>query len=254
MEIELLALTILGGFLAGAINTLAGNGSVITLSILTELLGLPGTVANATNRVGVFFQSIASGGSFIKNDRLNWKYSKWPMVYCIIGAIIGAIAAINISNETFAAVFRYLLVLMLFVVLAKPKRWLSTPLTPKKISPLLAAPLYLAVGFYGGFIQMGMGIIFLAITVLFMRYNIINANAMKTVIIAVYTVIVLAIFQFKGLIDWRYGLIIAVGQSLGGYFTAEFASKYKYADQIAYYLLVVVMIIAIASTFGGRLL
>lgn len=50
-------IAVLGSALAGSINTLAGNGSAITLTILTELLGLPGNLANGTNRVGVFTQS-----------------------------------------------------------------------------------------------------------------------------------------------------------------------------------------------------
>ena len=53
-------LALVGSFVAGAINTLAGNGSAITLTILTEVLGLPGTVANGTNRVGIATQSLAS--------------------------------------------------------------------------------------------------------------------------------------------------------------------------------------------------
>ena len=51
-------IAILGGAFAGVINTLAGNGSAITLTILTELIGLPGNLANGTNRVGIFTQSL----------------------------------------------------------------------------------------------------------------------------------------------------------------------------------------------------
>jgi len=52
----LIPLTILAGFLAGIINTLAGSGSVVTLAMLS-LLGLPSNIANGTNRIGVLFQS-----------------------------------------------------------------------------------------------------------------------------------------------------------------------------------------------------
>ena len=50
-------IAILGSALAGSINTLAGNGSAITLTILTEPIGLPGNLANGTNRIGIFTQS-----------------------------------------------------------------------------------------------------------------------------------------------------------------------------------------------------
>jgi uncharacterized membrane protein YfcA len=53
-----------GAFLAGIINALAGNGSVITLTVLTELMGLPGIVANGTNRVGVLMNSLGAMTGF----------------------------------------------------------------------------------------------------------------------------------------------------------------------------------------------
>ncbi len=69
-------IAILGSAVAGGINTLAGNGSAITLTILTELIGLPGNVANGTNRVGVWTQSMAGTYVFYKNGKLNIKESR----------------------------------------------------------------------------------------------------------------------------------------------------------------------------------
>ncbi len=249
MDAWSIVIAVVGGFLAGCINTLAGNGSAITLSILTEVVGLPGNIANATNRVGIFMQGLASSSSFVKNKKVDFHQSKWPIMISIIGALIGAWVALTISNERFKEIFKYLLIVMLFVVLFKPQRWLHTPTEPKSISPFLFVPLYLAIGFYGGFIQMGMGVIFLTITVLILRYNIISANALKTIMVTVYTGVVLILFHWHGLVDWKVGLILASGQSIGGYVTAEFASRYKHADKWAYYLLLVVMVWAIISTF-----
>jgi uncharacterized membrane protein YfcA len=65
MEWYIYPIAVLGGFVAGIINTLAGNGSAITLSILTEVIGLPGNLANGTNRVGVLMQGIAGTLSLI---------------------------------------------------------------------------------------------------------------------------------------------------------------------------------------------
>ena len=78
MDILTISIAVIGGFVAGVINTLAGNGSVITLSILTEVMGLPGNIANATNRVGVLLQGIASSTGFIKNK----KYAKRNYTNC----------------------------------------------------------------------------------------------------------------------------------------------------------------------------
>ena len=252
MNYDLLTLSIavIGGFIAGVVNTLAGNGSAITLSIMTELMGLPPNLANGTNRVGVMMQSISSSYSFIKNDKLDISNSRWLLATATLGAILGVITAINVSNEQFHLVFKYLLVLMLVVLIINPKRWLINPLEIPKSNTLSALIFFLFLGFYGGFIQMGMGVIFLIVTVLILKYDLISANALKTAVVAFYTIIAVLMFHFSGLIDWKIGLTIGIGQAAGGFLTAEFASKYEKANLCAYIILVAVVILAILSTFG----
>ena len=241
---------ILGSAVAGSINTLAGNGSAITLTILTELVGLPGNLANGTNRVGIFTQSLVGIYAFHRNGKLQVKRSWMVITLMIIGAIAGVIVAVNVSNEAFKNVFRFLLVIMLFVILVKPKRWLRETDKDFIPNPWIAIPLYLGIGFYGGFIQMGMGIFFLAIMVLVARYSLIEANAVKLFVISVYTFLVILIFQSQGLISWQAGLLMAVGQSVGGYLTAHYASRYPQANVWAHRLLVVVVIFAIVKLFN----
>jgi len=194
-------------------------------------------------------QSSSSTLSFIRNGKINWAISKRPIIISILGALIGVYAAINISNELFAVIFRYLLVVMLLVIVINPKRWLIEH-TDLLMRHPAALPIFLFLGFYGGFIQMGMGIVFLMATVLILKYDLITANALKTLIVASYTVIVLMIFAYQGLIDWQVGLIIGIGQATGGYLTAEFASKNDKAQYWAYIVLVIMVISAILSTFG----
>jgi len=109
--------------------------------------------------------------------------------------------------------------------------------------------LLLALGFYGGFIQMGMGIFFIIIMVLGMRMNIMESNALKGFVIGLYTLVLIVVFHFQGMIDWKIGAIMAVGQTAGGYLAARFGSKSKKADQIAYYVLIVVLVLAVVKLF-----
>ena len=254
VELHIYIIAILGSALAGAINTMAGNGSAITLTILTELIGLPGNVANGTNRVGVMMQCTASTYAFHKNGRLKVKRSWHYILFTVIGAVIGIIVAIWVSNEQFISIFRIIIVLMLFVILIKPKRWLRETDPNKKVNLWIIAPLFLAMGFYGGFIQMGMGIIFLALMVLGARYSLMDSNIIKSFIVGLYTIVALVIFHSKGLIDWKIGGIMAVGQTAGGYFMANFASKYPSANLWAHRLLVFVVILAIVKLFNLHLL
>ena len=119
--------------------------------------------------------------------------------------------------KEFKSVFKYLMIAVFLVLLIKPKRWLNPPDSDSKLNPWIAIPLFLALGFYGGFIQMGMGVFFLLITVLVGKYNIIDANAVKGFTVLLYSVVVLFIFHWKGLVDWKAGGVIAIGQLSGGY-------------------------------------
>lgn len=250
-EIESYIIAIIGALIAGGINTLAGNGSAITLTILTEILGLPPNMANGTNRIGIFTQSAITSVVFKKHGKLNIQPNKKYILTIIVGAIAGGILAINVSNEQFKSVFKFMMVFMLIAILIKPKRWLRPTDVDFKPKWYFYKPVLFALGFYGGFIQMGMGIFFLIIMVLGIRINIIESNAIKGFVIAVYTFLLILLFHFQGMIDWKLGGIMAIGQTLGGYLTAKFASQHKKADQIAYYVLIVVMLLAIGKLFLG---
>ena len=250
MEPYIYIIAILGSAVAGAINVMAGNGSAITLTILTELIGLPGNAANATNRIGVLTQTWASNYAFYQKDKIDIRSSWIYILFTVIGAIAGILAAIWVSNEQFIQVFRFLLIAMFLIILIKPKRWLAETDKERPLSSMVAVPMFLALGFYGGFIQMGMGVFFLAAMVLIARFSIIDSNVVKSLVVGLYTILAVAIFQWKGLIDWRIGLIMAIGQTAGGYFMAIFAATNPKANVWAHRILVAVVILAIVKLFN----
>lgn len=231
-------------------NTLAGFGSIITLSILMDGMGLPGNVANGTNRVNVLAGCGASSYGFYKGGKLDIKKGKWFILLTFIGAMIGVTIALNISNDQFKVVFKYLVLVMLGIILIRPKRWLREQSEDQALPWLIAIPIFLGLGFYGGFIQMGAGLFYLAALVLLAKYNLVEANAIKVFMVLVYTIVVLAIFHWNGLVDWKAGGLLAIGQLTGGYLTAQFASKYKKANVWAYRILVLIVIFVIARNFG----
>ena len=241
MELALYIIAVLGGLVAGFINTLAGSGSAITLSILTELMGLPGNIANGTNRVGILAQGASSVWRFHKNGKIDRKISPLYLCFITIGAILGIICATQISNEGFKEVFKYLLVLMLFVIIVKPSRWLKASDENYRLNPIVAALILIPLGFYGGFIQMGMGVVFLIVLVLLAKYNIMDANILKVLAVTIYTVIALAIFAFNGMVDWKIGGLMALGQFAGGWLGAELGTKWKRADIFCYWLLIIIV-------------
>lgn len=243
-------IAIVGGFVAGVINMLAGSGSIITLSILTELMGLPGNIANATNRVGVLAQTYIGTATFYKHDKLNIKNGLPYLGPLTVGALGGIYLATIVSSSGFLIVFKILMVIMLVVVLIKPERWLMNQEGDNKQgSPWLVIPAFLLLGVYSGFIQMGMGVFFLAAMVLGAKFELMEANALKVFVVAVLTTIALSVFAWKGLVDWKIGGLIAIGQGTGGWAGGYFGSRYASANIWAYRLLVFVVVGVVIKLF-----
>jgi len=238
-----------GGILAGIINTLAGNGSAITLTLLSEMMGLPGNIANATNRIGIVGQSLTSFYVFKRKGLVDFSRTWHYLILMILGSLGGVWLAITISNKAFIEVFRFLMVLMLVVILIKPERWLRETDLFHKPSLWISIPVALLIGFYGGFIQMGMGIFFLIIMVIGAKFSIADANILKIAGVGIYTFIALVIFAFMGIVDWEAGILIALAQTLGGYLGAVFASNNPNANKWAHRLLILMVIISIIQLF-----
>ncbi len=250
LEIFHYIILIIGGVFAGCINTLAGYGSVITLTLLMDVIGLPANLANGSNRINVMATSIVSTSVFYRHGKLNFSKSSRYIISSFAGAMAGVYIATIVSNDAFKEVFKYLLIVLFALLLVKPHRWLRTESVDFRPSSWIVIPSFLIIGFYGGFIQMGVGIPVLAVLVLVAGYNLIEANAIKVMVIGIYTFVVILIFWFKGLIHWEAGLLLAVGSYTGSWITSTFASKYKRANVYAYRLLVGVIVFIILYQFN----
>lgn len=233
---------ILGGFVAGAINALAGFGSIITLYILMEIIGLPPNIANGTNRVNVFANAFASTAGYVQNKKLRLK-KMWPIILLVIsGAIVGAFVATTISDDHFRIIVRILIVFVAILLFLKPKRWIVNESDNLDLNWWILTPVFLVLGFYAGLVQVGSGLFVLAALVLIAKREIFEANAMKVFIIFIYSFFVIYTFHISGLIDWKAGILLAISQAAGAYLTARFAPKIKNAQTWAYRILILVVI------------
>jgi uncharacterized membrane protein YfcA len=193
---------------------------------------------------------VAGSYGYYRNGKLDLAGSKWLIIFVFIGAMLGVPLAVSISADQFKTIFKYLLLIILLAVLINPKRWIHDHKEHLNLPIWKTALIYIPLGFYGGFIQMGMGIVFLSVAVLVSHYTMIKANALKLFVILSYTVMSIAIFQYSGLINWEIGALLAIGQATGAYITAMYASKIKNADVYAYRLLVIIVILVLLRTFG----
>ena len=240
----------LASILAGFINTLTGSGSLVMLPALMDLGGLSATIANGTNRVAIFFQSMVAVRTYLKGKSMQVSHAWWAIIPCCIGALFGAWWATLTDAKTLKTFIGYLFIFMLFVILVNPKRWLKVEHDKhtREKQPLYIFMMFL-IGIYGGYIQGGFGNFLLIGLVLGIGYSLNYSNGIKLIIVAIYALPVLVIFIWKDQIDWYMGLFTSVGQSLGAYIGAKFATQYKHADLWTYRLLLIIVIVSILSFF-----
>ncbi len=247
-EIWIYLLAFSASLVAGTINTLAGNGSSLTLAVLMGVAGLSPKEANATIRVGVLSAALSALPTFYGKGyiRLSKEISK--VLALVFGAVIGIFIALYIDNHSFKEVFKYLFILMLFFALFKPERWIQENQVEPGSSYLLIF-LYFLLGVYGGFVQMGLGVFFLFVAVWFEKKNIIQASALRTICIGLFSPIAILIFAYFGLVRWDFAFFMAIGEGIGGRVGSILATQYKNAAVYAHRLLIIVLVVAIFQSF-----
>lgn len=210
-----LALT-MAGLISGFINTLAGGGSLLTIPMLM-LFGLPAERANATNRVCVLGQALASSVDFRRAGKLDSPDLLGILAMASAGGLVGAVAATAIAPELFRWVMLALLGAMALLLTAKPS--LFTPVDARPVRRLWAQPTaalgLFGAGFYGGFLQAGVGFLLLWAIVGGLGYDLVRGNAIKMLTTLAFTAISLAIFVADDLVDWLPGLYLTVGTVVG---------------------------------------
>ena len=249
MDMWLYPLIILAGFLTGFINTLAGAGSAVSLALMS-FVGLPLDVANGTNRVAILMQNMVGVNRFHAQKMMDWRMGLWLALPAAAGSIVGAWLASVMSAKNLETAIGVLMLVILVMLFVRPKRWLEgqpdmhgTRPTPSQFA------IFFAIGIYGGFIQMGVGIFLLSGLVLGAGYDLVRANAVKVLIVLSFTIFALAIFIWSDLVRWDIGLILGVGNMLGAWAATKQAAKR--GAPFVRWLLIVIVAYAALKYLGG---
>ncbi|MEX1364214.1 MAG: sulfite exporter TauE/SafE family protein [Nannocystaceae bacterium] len=205
--------------LAGVVNSMAGGGSLLTLPALMAL-GLPPSVANGTNRVGVLVQGLSAALTFHRKGVRPYAAFGRLLLPMVLGAIAGTALATRLSDEWLRVIFGIMLAGWAVLLVFRPSRFLR-PEGPAKPAGPGALALAVLVGAYGGFLQAGVGFPTLALLVLVLGHEAVEANAIKTVLILAYTTISLGMFAWAGQVAWREGAALAAGGLIGGWLGAR---------------------------------
>lgn len=247
-------LGLLGGMLAGIINTLAGSGSLVTLPLLA-MLGLPAPIANATNRVGVVVQCLVGSYAFHREGMLNaGPITWWYVGPTLLGSVLGALVAVDLNEQVMNVVIGVIMVAMLVMTLLDTKRFVRPPQETEE-APIQRPSwrmllLLFAVGIYGGFIQAGVGVILLVVLVTGAGLDVGRANAMKMLIALGLAAAALVLFVWNDMIDWPLGLLMAAGQATGAWLGVKFLAGRPGAARWVQRLLIVVIVLGIVRFLG----
>ena len=213
------------GLISGCLNTLAGGGSLITLPALMAL-GLPADIANATNRLGIFAQSITGAKGFDYYGRLDRAAVFTLSGPIVTGSIVGALLASYMPVWLLEPILLLAMIGIALLLVLRPglvgERKECVQRVPQ--NPFAGLSLFLT-GIYGGFVHAGIGFILIAVLAGFLRYDLVRANALKVVFTALFSLVAILIFTLREQIWWIPGLILAAGSFFGAVLGVRFTLR-----------------------------
>jgi uncharacterized membrane protein YfcA len=233
----------------GVINTIAGSGTLLTLPFFL-FAGLPTHIANGTNRVGILGQSAASVWVMRKGIFAQSPSPWFVLLPTVPAGVAGAYVASILPNEVLSGVTGLFLLLLIYPILGNSATWLrQNAESPDYQRKGLLIPLLAVIGFYAGFIQMGSGIFLLTVLVLVGRRPLAHANMLKNLIAFCINLPVLFVYLLQGQVHWEMGLLVLVGQGIGGGIAAKYIENNPKANKITRYLLIGMLLLSAAKLF-----
>ncbi len=210
------ALLVVGGLLAGAINTVAGGGSMLTVPLLV-LAGVPGNAANGSNRVGILTSNVAAVATFRRLGVDGLRHASRVVVPVVLGGLIGSFAVGRLlDDDTFERVFGLLMIPLVILSVRRP----SNASGDRAWSTIKVVTVFLLIGIYGGAFQAGVGLVLLA-ALTRSGFGLVMSNSIKVIVNTAVTVVALPVFILSGDIAWAPALVLAAGFVVGGWLGAQ---------------------------------
>ena len=224
-----LLLIALASVAAGAVNALAGGGTLITFPALTAV-GIPTVAANVTNTValcpGYLGATLAQRADILDQRRRLW----FLLPAAALGGLAGGLLLLNTSERLFRELVPYLILLaaLLLAVQEPLRRWLvartagSQDRRPREV--WAAVPVFLAA-IYGGYFGAGLSVIILAVLGLALDDSLTRLNALKQVVALVTNLTAALLFVFSGQVVWPAAVVMAAGSLVGGALGGRLAGR-----------------------------
>jgi uncharacterized protein len=212
---------------AGAVNAVAGGGSLISFPALLHV-GLPSVVANATNTIAIWPGTVSSAWAYRDFIR-SQKHRAWVLALpSLLGGLAGSVLLLHTGEQLFSAIVPWLILFACgllalqgpvsrFVLARAGGGWRSVP--------WLLWGTQLLVAVYGGYFGAGIGILMLAAMAIFIPDSLQAANGLKVLCSLLINGMAAIYFLIVGAVDLERGLLMAVMSLVGGFIGARFAQR-----------------------------
>jgi uncharacterized membrane protein YfcA len=227
-----IAALVASAFGAGAMNAMAGGGTILTFPTLI-FLGLPAITANATSTVALLPGAAASMAGFREDVSRHRAWLKTLFLPSLLGGVLGSVLLLRTPEKVFAHLAPVLILLATVLFMARgalSRRFLPPKETggpaPAHLTRrrwLAATLLQFAVAVYGGYFGAGIGILMLALLGFLGMTDIHGMNGIKNFFNLCINCVAAGYFIVRGAVSWPEALVLAVGAVLGGYGGARFS-------------------------------
>lgn len=216
----------IAGFIAGAINSIAGGGSLISFPALLAA-GYPSITATVTNTVAIWPGTV--GGSLAYRPELHGQRRRIVVLGAtsVAGALLGSVLLLTGPLQLFDRLVPLLILFACALLLVQPRlgSWVQRhqPARQSRSLPLIGSQFLAAV--YGGYFGAGLGIMILAFLGIFVDDDLQRLNALKGVLALIVNGAAVVYFSLFGPVAWPVAILMAVTSWTGGYLGVRLARR-----------------------------
>ena len=231
-----MAVIMLAGVGAGAINTLVGSGTLITFPTLVTL-GYPPLTATMSNAIGLVAGGVSGTWGYRAELNGQWHRLRWQIPASLAGAAIGAFLLLHLPEKVFIEIVPALLIAALALVVAGPRiqdyarrRAEAAGRSADHVSPARMAALVagtFAVGVYGGYFTAAQGILLIGVMGALLPEDVQRMNAAKNLLALLVNIVAAVAYTMVafGRISWAAAGLIAAGSLIGGWLGARYGRR-----------------------------
>ena len=211
----------------GAANALAGGGTFLVFPAML-LAGVPSVIANATASLIMMPGGVASAWVYRTTfGQISHCELIELTIASLLGAALGSLLLLSTSNAAFSNLVPWLLLLAALVFTFAPKLRAVAARSARKPSAILLLVGQFVIGVYGGYFGAGMGVLMIALFLIASSMTVQTANGLRLICGTAINVLAVAIFAWRGALDYKLGIPMLLAGIVGGYLGARIVSRLK---------------------------